>query len=248
MKATAFEFRFRFPIMVAVICLGYWSPWSGAWGAAALFTQRISLLEWLALEISRLNLVTFTVATPIVIGIGTLFAAIGAWLRIWGTAYLGSATMLHGQMQAGAVMADGPYRFVRNPLYIGSWFMVAAMCFTMPPTGALMTIVAISIFQLRLIYGEEAFLSTQLGQPYLDYLHTVPRLIPMLRSTLPSTDRKPNWTRALIAEVNPIGVFVVLAALSWTYNNELMVRAILVAFGLSLIVRALVPGIRQPVT
>src|ERR1700683_4786865 len=147
MKATAFEFRFRLPIMAAVICLCYWSPWIGGWGSA-LFTQRISLLEWLALEISRLNLVTFTVATPIVIGIGTLFAAIGAWLRIWGTAYLGSATMLHGQMQAGAVMGDGPYRFVRNPLYIGSWFMVAAMCFTMPPTGALMTIVVLSVFQL----------------------------------------------------------------------------------------------------
>jgi protein-S-isoprenylcysteine O-methyltransferase Ste14 len=248
MKATAFEFRFRLAIIVCVIFLGYLSPWIGAWGSEALFTQRISLLEWLALEISRLNLVTFTVATPVVIGIGTLFAAIGAWLRVWGTAYLGSATMLHGQMQAGAVMADGPYRFVRNPLYIGSWFMVAAMCFTMPPTGAVFTLGALSIFQLRLIFGEEAFLTAQIGQPYLDYFHTVPRLVPMLRSTLRSSGRKPNWTRALLAEVNPIGIFVILAALSWTYNNTLMVRAVLVTFGLSLIVRALVPGIRQQAT
>jgi protein-S-isoprenylcysteine O-methyltransferase Ste14 len=248
MKATAFEFRFRLPIMATVIFLGYWSPWIGGRGPGALFTPHIALLEWLALEISRLGLVTFTVATPIVIVIGALFAAIGAALRIWGTAYLGSATMLHGQMQAGAVMADGPYRFVRNPLYIGSWFMVAAMCVIMPPTGALMTMIVLSIFQLRLIFGEEAFLTAQLGQPYLDYLYAVPRLIPMLRSKLPSGGRKPGWTRAIIAEINPIGVFLILAALSWTYNNELMVRAVLITFGLSLIVRALVPGIRQPVT
>jgi hypothetical protein len=62
---------------------------------------------------------------------------------------------------------------------------------------------------------------------------------------MPPTNQQPRWLRAVIAEINPIGVFLTLAVFSWTYNNELMIRAILVSFGVSLVVRALVPSIRQ---
>lgn len=45
----------------------------------------------------------------------------------------------------------------------------------------------------------------------------------------------------MLAELTPIGVFVALAFLSWTYDNRLMGRTILIFFGASLIVRALMP-------
>jgi hypothetical protein len=35
---------------------------------------------------------------------------------------------------------------------------------------------------------------------------------------------------------------VTLAVLSWSYDNLLMVKGILVSFGVSLVVRALLPG------
>jgi len=44
-----------------VVVLGFWSPWIDLWG----FGNRISLLEWLALELSRTGLVQFTLATPV---------------------------------------------------------------------------------------------------------------------------------------------------------------------------------------
>ena len=37
-------------------------------------------------------------------------------------------------------MADGPYRYVRNPLYIGLWCMVIAMAFLMPASGRIFAI------------------------------------------------------------------------------------------------------------
>src|ERR1700691_2877918 len=104
MKAKNIEFRFRMVINATVIIIGFWAPWIETLGIG----RRIPLLEWFALEVRRAGLVSFTVATPVVIIAGTLFAAIGAILRVWGTAWLGPATVLHGQMQAGAVMADGP--------------------------------------------------------------------------------------------------------------------------------------------
>lgn len=238
MRATKLEFRLRFGIMVVIIALGFWSPWIEAWGVG----RRFALLEWLALELSRLGLMPFTIASPVVIVTGSLVALAGAILRVWGTAYLGPGTVNHSEMQSGAVMAAGPYRYVRNPLYLGTWCMAAAMAFIMPPAGALFTMAFLTAFLLRLICAEEAFLTAQLGDPYRAYLHAVPRLIPRLRSSLTVSDQIPQWLHALLAELNPIGVFITLAFLSWRYDNLLMIKAILVSLGVSLVVRALVPA------
>ncbi|MGA8730031.1 MAG: isoprenylcysteine carboxylmethyltransferase family protein [Terracidiphilus sp.] len=239
MRATKLEFQLRMAINAAIIILGFWAPWIDAWG----FGKRISLLEWLPLELSRLGLFSFTIASPVIIVAAASLAAIGAALRIWGTAYLGPATVQNFEMKAGAVMADGPYRYVRNPLYLGLWFMVAAMAFLMPPTGALSAMTLLTVFLLRLILGEEAFLSAQLGEPYRAYLRAVPRLIPRLRTLLQRTGAERHWLRAVLAEITPIGVFLSLAFLSWSYNNRLMVRTILISFGISLVSRAFMPGV-----
>ncbi|MGB9152572.1 MAG: isoprenylcysteine carboxylmethyltransferase family protein, partial [Alphaproteobacteria bacterium] len=177
--------------------------------------------------------------------LGALIALVGAILRVWGTAYLGYGTVHHGEMQAGGVMADGPYRYVRNPLYIGGWCMMAAMAFAMPPTGALFSMTLLTVFLLRLILGEEAFLSVQLGESYREYLRAVPRLLPGLRAGLPAAGHKPNWIVSVFSELNPIGVFITLAFLSWSYDNELMLKGILVSFGVSLVVRALMPQVKK---
>jgi hypothetical protein len=180
-----------------------------------------------------------------VIVIAALIAACAAIMRVWGTAYLGPATVNSMSMRAGAVMADGPYRYVRNPLYLGLWLMVAAMTFLMPPTGAVVSLVLVTIFVLRLILGEEAFLSAQLGEPYRAYLRAAPRIIPRLRNALPRTGAKADWLRALVAEMTPIGVSLAFAVFSWCYDYQLMIRVILICLGISLVVRALMPGVVQ---
>jgi protein-S-isoprenylcysteine O-methyltransferase Ste14 len=235
MKASAIEFRLRMPIMVAIVVLGFYAPWI-EWLSLG---PRRPMLEWLPLELSRTGVLSFAVATPIVICIGAILALLGAIFRVWGAAYLNYATIHHGEMQGGAIMADGPYRFMRNPLYVGGWFMIAAAAFLMPPTGALVSFVLFTVFLLRLILAEEEFLGTSLGEPYRQYLCVVPRLMPKFRAGLPSSGQKPHWFTALIAEINPIGMFVTLAVLSWSYDYLLMLKGILISFGASLVVRAL---------
>ncbi len=241
MGATKIEFRLRMVIMILIAALGFWAPWTEIWGIG----NRFPLWAWLALELSRLGFIPSAVAAPLVIIVTALIAAIGAVLRIWGAACLGYDTVHHGQMRAGAVMADGPYRYVRNPLYLGSWCMMAAISFVMPLTGALVMMTLMTVFFLRLILAEEAFLAGQLGQPYQDYLRAVPRLFPNLRTILSHsapqpTGRKPQWLYAFVTEVSPIGIFVALAFFSWSYNNWLMIKVIIISFGLSMVVKALV--------
>jgi protein-S-isoprenylcysteine O-methyltransferase Ste14 len=235
MKASAIEFRLRMWIQIIIFFIGFWAPWLGP----VDFSRRISTLAWLAMEISRLGIASFSVVTPVVIVAGALVALAGAVLRVWGAAYLGYSTVHHEDMQGGAVMAAGPFRYVRNPLYLGGWFMMLAICLLMTPSGALFAMVLVTIFYLRLILGEEAFLEAKLGEPYKEYLHAVPRLVPRLRNGLPASTAKPHWLIAALTEINPIGVFVALAFLSWSYDNELMLKFILATFLLSMVVRGL---------
>jgi protein-S-isoprenylcysteine O-methyltransferase Ste14 len=238
MKAAAIQFRLRMFITLTIILLGLWAPWIDY----LQIGTKIPLLEWLALQLSRRGLLSFSVAAPMFIVFGSLIAATGALLRIWGSAWLGPATVIHGQMQAGAVMADGPYRFVRNPLYLGLGCVVAALMLLMPPSGALFALVAMSLNVLGLTFGEEAFLAGQLGAPYQSYLRAVPRFIPRFRGAPPPTGRRPHWLRAILTELTPVGIFLAFACLSWEYDYRLMGRAILISFGVGLIGRAFVIG------
>jgi len=238
MRASAIEFRLRMAINAAIIFLGFWAPWIEPWGIG----RRMTLLEWLSLELGRTGWVRFTVAVPIWIAVAAAIAALGAALRIWGTACLGTDTVTSLDMKAGTIVADGPFRYLRNPLYLGLWCMVAAMSFIMPVTGALFAIVLISVFLMRLILAEEAFLSARIGEPYTLYTRAVPRILPRLRTPLPPVESRPHWLRAVFAELTPVGVFVTLAFLSWSYDSRLMARAILIFFGASLVVRAFMPA------
>jgi protein-S-isoprenylcysteine O-methyltransferase Ste14 len=242
MRASAIEFRLRMLINAAIIFLGFWAPWIG-WLRVG---HRMPLIGWLGLELSRMGIVSFGTATPLLIAIAALFALLGCFFRVSGTAFLGPGTVTSTKMIAGKVMADGPYRFVRNPLYIGIWCMVAALAFLMPATGALLAIVLISIFLLRLTLGEEAFLSSQLGEPYRAYLRAVPRFIPRFRGAPAAAGEKPRWLRAVSAELTPVGILAGIVAYSRDYNLALAVRIILIFFGASLVVRAFMPGVLEP--
>ena len=241
MGATRIEFRLRMVIMPILIALGFWAPWIGVRGVGT----RIPLLEWLPLELSRLGLLSFSLAVPLVIVLAALISAKVMVFRLWGAAYLGPATVIHRNMRGEALVASGPYRYVRNPLYIGLWAMTTALAFLMPVSGALFVALVVPVFLLRLTLGEEGFLTCELGQPYRDYLCAVPRLVPRFPSTLPPAASKPQWLRAVFAEFSPIGVFLALAVFSWSYNNLLMEKVILVCFGISIVARGLLIGKRR---
>jgi protein-S-isoprenylcysteine O-methyltransferase Ste14 len=241
MGATKIEFRLRVVIMAAFVILGFWAPWIERWGVGS----RNSLWQWLAIEASRLGVISVATAGPLFIGTGALFAVAGVLLRVWGVAYLGISTVGNKQMLADAVRIDGPYRLVRNPLYLGSWCIFAAMSFLMPVTGALVALPLLTLHLLRLIFGEEAFLDGQLGQPYRDYLQSVPRLIPRLHSLLAPSDVKarnckPRWMSALLSQSVAIGTFLTLAVYRWSNDNWLLAKAIILCFCASVVIQSVV--------
>jgi protein-S-isoprenylcysteine O-methyltransferase Ste14 len=244
MKATALEFRLRFWIFLAIYVLGFTAPWDYA---LHLDGNGPNAHVWglLSVLLSKGGTVAIGTAFDLVLSAGILCALAGAWLRTWGSAYLGADVMRDENLRGEGIVADGPYRYLRNPLYVGTWFNLLALALLMPASGAIFTIVFVVGFQLRLVLAEEAFLSDKLGDDYRAYCAKVPRLLPALRPRVPALGATANWMQAVLAEIFLWGVAASFAVLGWRYNALLLIQCVLVSFGASLIVRAL-DGKQQP--
>jgi protein-S-isoprenylcysteine O-methyltransferase Ste14 len=236
MKATPLEFRFRFFFLAAIYVLGFTAPWN-YW----LHLDSIRTWQLLAAWPARSGWLSFSTATIVVLLLGIVWALKGAFLRTWGTAYLSPAVVQDPALHGEAIIAAGPYRYVRNPLYLGNFIHTLALALLMPPSGAIFCILAISLFQLRLIAAEESFLTAKLGEPFLAYCARVPRLFPTLTPQVPASTMQPNWPTAVLGEIYMWGVVATFAILGWRYNSILLIKGVLVSLGISLIVRAFLP-------
>jgi protein-S-isoprenylcysteine O-methyltransferase Ste14 len=216
-KGTHFEFRYRYLTQVVIFCVGFMTPWRKLWPSEFHRTwEALAKVHyqqgWMQIRASSLGVTV----------LGLLAVAVSAWLRTWGTAYLGAEVMNDSVMHGGAVMADGPYRHVRNPLYLGSWLQALALAMMMEPLGTIFVLIANTWMHLRLIGGEEAFLKQKLGAPYAEYCARVPRLLPSLRAKLPASGRGPRWRRAMVAEIYFISAAACYAFLFARYGAMLL--------------------------
>jgi protein-S-isoprenylcysteine O-methyltransferase Ste14 len=233
-KATHFEFRYRLWIGLVIYVLGFWSPWLryGKFAAPAATT-------WLELAFQLGRVIPLSAASLTITIAAIVLLGSGAALRVWGSAYLGPSIVTSGSMHANTVLAAGPYRHLRNPLYLGSYLSQLAVAILMPPTGSIFFVIACFVQIIRLILGEEAYLTKQQGAPYLEYKTRVPRLLPALTPRVPASTAVPHWGIAVVSEIFYEACTVSFLALAWRYNAFLLMQAVVVCFGLSLVVRAL---------
>jgi protein-S-isoprenylcysteine O-methyltransferase Ste14 len=236
MKASPLEFRFRFLILAIIFVLGFVAPWN-----YALHLDTIRTWQLLAVWAYRTGLISFSGATIAILVMGIVVAFVAALLRTWGSAYLGSSIVHSGGLHGHGVVAAGPYRWVRNPLYIGTFLHTLVLALLMPPSGAVFCIVGVGLFQLRLIGAEEAFLSARLGEPYLAYRARVPSLLPALRPRLAASEVRPAWVSAFVGEVYTWGVVAAFAVVGWRYDSQLIIQGVIISLGVSLVVRAFLP-------
>jgi protein-S-isoprenylcysteine O-methyltransferase Ste14 len=242
MKATAFEFRHRFWILMAIYVLGFVAPWDAALGRIGLGDgagPSAHLWGVLAVLLSKSGIMSIGSAFNLLLVSAILCAGAGAWLRTWGTAYLSADVMSDTRMRGEGMVADGPYRHLRNPLYLGAWIHTLALALLMPASGAVFTIVVLIGFQIRLILSEESFLVGKQDEAYTAYCALVPRLMPALRPRIAASGARPRWAQAALAEIFMWGMTASFAVLGRRYNAFLLTKCVLVWLGVSLVVRAL---------
>jgi protein-S-isoprenylcysteine O-methyltransferase Ste14 len=140
-------------------------------------------------------------AVRAVFGLSALVATLAAGIRSWAEAYLPSSVVHDSKLHSDRLVADGPYRHLRNPLYLGTILLALAIGTMASRLGFLVLGAGMWLFTYRLILREEDNLLQSQGESYRRYLEAVPRLLPSLRPRVPAGAARPNWRDGLTGEI-----------------------------------------------
>lgn len=191
LAASDFEFKARFWIFGAL----FWAAFSTY--SIDHVNSGAALVDWLG----RLRGVTPTDGDyHLVFAIGAFFCVAAAAVRTWGTAYLNANVMVDTRLHTSRLVADGPYRYVRNPLYFGNILLAIGFGLMSSRVGFFVLVLGMILFDYRLILREEHGIDASQGDSYRAYCESVPRLLPALSPRLPSGAIQPRWADGLLGE------------------------------------------------
>jgi protein-S-isoprenylcysteine O-methyltransferase Ste14 len=183
MRATDFEFRYRFWIIFGLFMVAFAISRLDQVGVAA------------TIDANDLR------AQQGVFIIGALFVAAGALVRTWATAYLNADVVHDRQLHKQTLVADGPYRRLRNPLYLGVLLIALGVSLTLSRAGAACLLITVWLYLYRLICREQTELRQTQGPSYAAYCAAVPSLMPALMPRLPASGARPRWPQAFRGEL-----------------------------------------------
>ena len=173
-----------------------------------------ALANWLAPRI-RMNA---DVLARLLFVLAAVVLALAALLRTWASAYLHAGVVYAAEVKTASLVADGPYRRVRNPLYLANVLMAIGMGAMMSRIGFFVAVVAMFVFCYRLILREEAELQASQGEQYGRYRQAVPRLWLSLWPRIPSAGSRPRWSAGCKAESWSWGFAAAVAGFAITLN------------------------------
>lgn len=113
--------------------------------------------------------------TTLSIVAGAILIALGEGLRAWGVVHIGSRSRTRGA-DVGPLVRSGPFRWSRNPLYMGNILIllgVATMGNEAIPLG--ITLLLVPLHYSLVVRWEESRLASTHGEAYAAYQETVPR-------------------------------------------------------------------------
>ena len=221
MKATDFEFRNRFWIFGLIFGLGFW----------LYALDHVNIVQYLINVTVDENSPHADLLARCALAFAALLTLLTALLRTWATSYLRSDVMQDHDLRAEKLVASGPYRHVRNPLYLGNILLALAMGFLVSRLGFVVILAGNFIFCLRLIGLEESNLQKEQGESYFEFCRRVPRLWPSLQPRLPDSGLKPHWKQAFVGELYMWGFFVAVTAFAVT----LVLKAFWITIAVSMV-------------
>lgn len=126
--------------------------------------------------------------------------ALAECIRIWAVGYAGSSTRTRGDKVLELVIA-GPFRHVRNPLYIANILMYTSVGMLFGFFWLTIAIAAYSILQYIFIVAyEEEILEQTFGNKYLEFSDAVPRWVPYISASTMNSRHRFHLGRALLSE------------------------------------------------
>jgi protein-S-isoprenylcysteine O-methyltransferase Ste14 len=224
MRATLFEFRHRWWLIFFIFLAAFFAYFIDPMNSG------VAIVDWLA---RRLATTASDNSYRLIFALATLLLALAAYLRTWGTSYLQAEVMRDSRVHTERLLADGPYRYVRNPLYLGNIFMALGEGLMASRIGLLILLVGMTVFVIRLLLREEAELLRDQGESYRCYCAAVPRLLPSLTPRVPPAGNAPHWDQSFRAELMFWLLALAMAAFTATLNIKVFWGVFAVAMAAS---------------
>lgn len=202
MKATEFEFRHRSLLNLFQF-----------WIAFQMYSIDHTDVVW---AFVRWDNPRGALMARLIFGLGAILIGAGAAVRTWAAAYLRSDVVHDAKLHAEIIVADGPYRHVRNPLYLGTFLLTLGLGLLASRLGFAILVIGAAIRILRLIGREESELAERQGESFREFCRRVPRLLPSLHAQVPASGIKPQWAQAFRGEAFMWGFFITMLAFTIT--------------------------------
>lgn len=143
--------------------------------------QRRTWLPLVAIPVLLLMPFTWIHNLRLEVAVGLPLLAAGEMIRLISVGYAGRITRTRSGA-VGPLVVAGPYRLVRNPLYIGNALIAAgALCLAGRFVVLPVALAVLACYYQAVVKWEEKLLSGVFGEEYVDYCQRVPRWVPRLR-------------------------------------------------------------------
>lgn len=157
--------------------------------------------------------------------VGLVSMIAGEMLRIWAVGYAGSATRSTRGVGGEVLVTSGPFAYVRNPLYVGNFFISLGVCVMAWAWMPWMLVVYLVLFVVQytmIVSLEEDHLREAFGAPYARYVDAVPRWIPRAvpyRSGQRLDFRLRDALRSERSTLGNVLLVSVVLGLRWTFSS-----------------------------
>lgn len=171
---------------------------------AILFRNR----SWLPVPFLLVTLLLKGTPSALLWIIGAVVIVFGEWIRMSGVAAAGTVTRRRSR-DVQRLVTYGIFRWVRNPLYVGNFFIwmgfvvISGVLWFLP-----IAIVIFAIEYTLIVSYEEGVLESIFGREYLDYKKTTPRWLP--RPPKHPETGPHDWGEAWKSEISTFMQYVAL--------------------------------------
>jgi len=133
--------------------------------------------------------------------IGMLLIFVGELSRIYSVGFIGTVSRTRSQSTGQRLISEGPFAFVRNPLYLSNFMIVLGFTVFGGKLWLMGLTVLLFLVQYYFIVAyEENLLVAKFGEEYEDYMLRVPRWIPERLPSLDTVVWPDTFTPALKSE------------------------------------------------
>lgn len=147
---------------------------------------------------------------------GTGFIAAGVLLRLWSNGYA---------IKNDKLTISGPYAYVRNPLYVGTFLMVLgfAIALKMGWMG-LLFLLALGCIYFQTIRSEQELLTAKFGDAYLRYRVKVPPMWPALTPYTNGEKWPFNLQRLIFSKEHKVVLWTVIILVIFHLKTRLLIE------------------------